>query len=189
MTGSGAASRPRHAPGSRQPRLEQRQPRRLQRLLRRQRDRRGRQELLQLRHPVEQLAHRQPRQRMREGDGRLRRRLAAGTLAQGRPGGQQHQERDRNLAQAALQLGRHRRESRDRAAALLRGYLRGRRRHPARRPRPHLRAPGPNGSDWLRPTRSTAFASSRSAPVVRPSRRASMFSRPARSTRATRSGC
>ena len=50
----------------------------------------GRQELLQLRHPVEQLAHRQPRQRMREGDGRLRRRLAAGALAQGRPGRQQH---------------------------------------------------------------------------------------------------
>ena len=41
------------------------QPRRLQRLLRRQRDRRRRQELLQLRHPGEQLAHRQPRQRMR----------------------------------------------------------------------------------------------------------------------------
>ncbi len=136
-----------------------RQPRRLLRLLRRRRHRRERQELLQLRHPVEQLARRQPRQRVRRRPRRLHRRLTAGALAESRPRSQQHQERHRPLAQADLQLGRI---APDRPAALRRRSLRGRGRPRPGRPRPRLRDDRPARRVRQRPMPRTAFATSRS---------------------------
>ena len=60
------------------------------RLLRRQRDRCRRQELLQLRHRRQQLARRQPRQRMPARARWMRRRLGPGHVARGGPGREQH---------------------------------------------------------------------------------------------------
>ena len=76
------------------------------RLLRRQRNA-GRQQLLQLRHPEQQLAHRQSGLRVPAGARRLRCRFSPGAMAQGGPGSEQQQERDRAVAQATLQLGHH----------------------------------------------------------------------------------
>ena len=75
------------------------------RLLRRQRRTMETAQLLQLRHPEQQLAHRQPRQRVPARAGRLRCRFSPGALAQGGPRCEQQQERDRAVAQATLQLG------------------------------------------------------------------------------------
>ena len=90
---------------------------------------------------AQQLARRQPRQRVPARHRRLRRGLAPGGLARGRPRRQQQQERHRPLAQAALQLGRH--QLPGRPAAVGRPVRRGRR-PPARRPRPRLRALRPD---------------------------------------------
>ena len=56
---------------------------------------------------AQQLARRQPRQRVPAGHGWLRRGLGPGAVARGRPRRQQQQERHRPVAQAALQLGHH----------------------------------------------------------------------------------
>ena len=88
------------------------------------------------------------------------------------------------VAQAAVQLGRH--QPPDPAAAVGRP-VRGRRRHPARWPRPHLRAVRADevgrdaGQIRRSPTRPTASASSRSAPAARATTGWSPRCRPARS--------
>ena len=80
------------------------------------------------------------------------------------------QERDRDVAQAALQLGR---DAVPGGAAAVGRSLCGGRRHPARRPRPHLRAHGADEvgchSRVVRPSLipTTGSRSSRSAPEAR----------------------
>ena len=103
---------------------------------------------------------------------RLRRRLGAGAVAQGRPRRQQH-------ARTSSPCGTSRATARaprltDAPAAVGRP-LRGRRRPPARRARPHLRAlradeSGATLAGRRSPTRRTASGSSRSAPAARPPR-------------------
>ena len=161
-------------------------------LLRRERHRRQRPELLQLRHrPV--LARRRPRLRLRHGARRLRRRFGAGGLAEGRPGRQLDEERHRDLAQAALQLGL---DQPHRDAAARRRPVRGGRRHRPRRPRPHLRALPAARPDRRATTRRSASGTSRSGPAARrttPRERRSRRARPStkhvrhlRSSRCTR---
>ena len=124
------------------------------------------------------LARRRARQRLHAGRGRLRRGLAAGAVADQRPGRQLLAQRDRDVAPPALQL---RRLELHRVPAVRRRAVRSACRPRARRSRPHLRAVHPARSDaQCRSDQRHPLTSrwARAAPAITPSARSSRRVRP-----------